>query len=86
MTYGYRPRDFRYRPTAKARRVFAGHEDLALHPGLSYMAIGVGVHIRSLPEGAPISVKVLVEQLPESEFEIAAAVQELRDHGFLPKA
>ncbi|MGW0998674.1 hypothetical protein ACWD5V_36445 [Streptomyces sp. NPDC002523] len=85
MTYGYRPRDFRYRTTSKAR-VFAGHEDLALHPELSLLAIGVGAHIRSLPEGAPISVEALAGQLRESEFEIAAAVQELRNHGFLPKA
>ncbi|WBO65659.1 MULTISPECIES: helix-turn-helix domain-containing protein [Streptomyces] len=86
MTYQYKPLVYRYRPTPKAVRAFSGHEDLALHPGLSGMAIGLGVHIRSLPEGTPISVRTLVEQLPESEFEIAAALQELRDHGFLPKA
>ncbi|KOV66202.1 hypothetical protein [Streptomyces sp. MMG1121] len=57
-----------------------------LHPRLSLMAIGIGVTIRALPEGTPISVRTLMEHAPESEFEIAAALQELRDHGFLPKA
>ena len=88
MTYQYRPRTrtYTFQPPPMARRFFEGHEDLALHPELSMMAVGLGVHIRSLPEGTPISVRTLVEQTPESEFEIAAALQELRDHGFLPKA
>ncbi|MFE2095938.1 MULTISPECIES: hypothetical protein [unclassified Streptomyces] len=85
MTYQYRPTDYRYRPTPKAR-IFAGHDDLAQHPELSLMAIGVGVHLRMLPEGAPTSVQALASQLRDSEFEIAAALQELKDHGFLPKA
>ncbi|MER7836273.1 hypothetical protein ABTY98_10245 [Streptomyces sp. NPDC096040] len=74
-----------FRPTAKAR-TFTGHEDLARCPGLSLMAMGVGVHLRTLPEGAATSVQALAAQLGDSEFEIAAALQELRDHGFLPKA
>ncbi|OIK07203.1 hypothetical protein [Streptomyces monashensis] len=86
MTYQYRPLTYRSRPTPKAVRAFSGHEDLALHPGLSLMAIGIGVTIRALPEGTPISVRTLMEHALESEFEIAAALQELRDHGFLPKA
>ncbi|MEV7385214.1 hypothetical protein [Streptomyces sp. NPDC091215] len=79
MTYRYTSR-----PTAKAR-IFAGHDDLARCPGLSLMALGVGVHLRTLPEGAPTSVQALARQLGDSEFEIAAALQELRDRGFLPK-
>ncbi|MFD8724156.1 hypothetical protein ACFV2H_40920 [Streptomyces sp. NPDC059629] len=47
---------------------------------------GGGVHLRTLPEGAPTSVQALARQLGDSEFEIAAALRELRDRGFLPKA
>ncbi|MFJ9816629.1 hypothetical protein ACIRU3_15405 [Streptomyces sp. NPDC101151] len=75
---------YTYRPTPKAR-IFAGHEDLALHTELSLMAIGVGVHLRRLPDGAPTSVQALAGSLRESEFGIAAALKELRDHGFLPQ-
>lgn len=74
-----------YGPTPKARN-FAGHEDLALHPELSLTAIGIGVYLRSLPEGTPTTVQALAAAGLGSEFEIATALQELRDHGFLGEA
>ncbi len=33
-------------------------EHLARHPELSLLAIGLAVHIRSLPDGSPIRIKV----------------------------
>ncbi|MFJ9706391.1 hypothetical protein [Streptomyces sp. NPDC101234] len=75
--------------------------ELLQHPELSSTARGIGSYIQSLPEGAPVGIKALAERLPEgaprsvpalarqlgdSEFEIVAALRELRDRGFLPKA
>ncbi|NEC67446.1 helix-turn-helix domain-containing protein [Streptomyces sp. SID9727] len=56
---------------------------LAQHGGLSLLAIGLAVHIQSLPEGAKIGVKVLAARLPESEMRIAAALRELEAAGYL---
>ncbi len=40
---------------------------LAQHGELSLTAIGLAVHIQSLPDGAKIGIKVLAERFPESE-------------------
>ncbi|MFC8536854.1 helix-turn-helix domain-containing protein [Streptomyces sp. NPDC057249] len=56
---------------------------LAQHGDLSLLAIGLAVHIQSLPEGAKIGVKVLAARFPESEMRIAAALRELEEAGYL---
>ncbi len=56
---------------------------LAQHRGLSLLAIGLGTHIQSLPDGRRVGIKVLAALFPESEARIAAALRELERHGFL---
>ncbi|MFF4270982.1 helix-turn-helix domain-containing protein [Streptomyces sp. NPDC001536] len=59
---------------------------LAQHPDLSLMAIGLAVHIQSLPAGASIGIKTLAGKFPEGEIRIAAALRELEEHGYLTRA
>ncbi|MER5787742.1 helix-turn-helix domain-containing protein [Streptomyces sp. NPDC001980] len=59
---------------------------LLQHPELSLMAIGLAVHIQSLPAGAPIGIKTLAAKFPEGEIRIAAALRELEEHGYLTRA
>ncbi|GGZ12033.1 helix-turn-helix domain-containing protein [Streptomyces avidinii] len=68
---------------ARHYTVVANH--LAQHGRLSATAIGVAVHIQSLPEGAPVSVKALAARFPEGEIRIATALRELEKHGFLER-
>ncbi|NED05427.1 hypothetical protein G3I55_27650 [Streptomyces sp. SID6648] len=56
---------------------------LSQHRGLSLLAIGLGTHIQSLPDGWRVGVKALAAIFPESEARIAAALRELEQHGFL---
>ncbi|WP_328553962.1 helix-turn-helix domain-containing protein [Streptomyces sp. NBC_00358] len=56
---------------------------LAQHPELSGLAIGLGVHIQSLPAGAPVDIKTLAARFPEGATRIAAALRELEAHGYL---
>ncbi|MFE0693765.1 hypothetical protein [Streptomyces sp. NPDC058869] len=56
---------------------------LAQHAGLSLVAIGIGVHIQSLPAGSEISIKTLAARFPEGEVRIACALRELEAHGYL---
>ncbi|MFB7214485.1 helix-turn-helix domain-containing protein [Streptomyces sp. NPDC056255] len=58
---------------------------LAQHSELSLTAIGLATHIQSLPAGARIGIKHLVERFPESETRIAAALRELEAHGYLKR-
>ncbi|MFG2341761.1 helix-turn-helix domain-containing protein [Streptomyces yangpuensis] len=58
---------------------------LLQHAELSATAIGVAVHIQSLPEGAPVGVKALVARFPEGEVRIASALRELERHGYLER-
>ncbi|MGW8553566.1 helix-turn-helix domain-containing protein [Streptomyces tubercidicus] len=54
---------------------------LAQHRELSLLAIGLAVHIQSLPAGARIGIKVLTARFPESEHRIAGApLSELHRH------
>ncbi|MCX4787133.1 helix-turn-helix domain-containing protein [Streptomyces sp. NBC_01221] len=59
---------------------------LAQHRGLSLVAIGLAVHIQSLPAGAKIGIKHLAERFPESETRIAAALRELEATGYLHRS
>ncbi|MGW5173539.1 helix-turn-helix domain-containing protein [Streptomyces sp. NPDC004082] len=56
---------------------------LAQHPELSALAIGLGVHIQSLPAGARVDIKTLAARFPEGATRIAAALRELEAHGYL---
>ncbi|MFD5879201.1 helix-turn-helix domain-containing protein [Streptomyces yangpuensis] len=58
---------------------------LLQHAELSATAIGIAVHIQSLPEGAPVGVKALVARFPEGEVRIASALRELERHGYLER-
>ncbi|MFF1924135.1 helix-turn-helix domain-containing protein, partial [Streptomyces sp. NPDC058221] len=59
---------------------------LAQHHDLSLIAIGLAVHIQSLPAGAKVGIKVLTDRFPESEARIAAALRELEEKGYLHRA
>ncbi|MER7401827.1 helix-turn-helix domain-containing protein [Streptomyces sp. NPDC000070] len=56
---------------------------LAQHPELSLLAIGLSVHIQSLPAGARVDIKSLAARFPEGTTRIAAALRELEAHGYL---
>ncbi|MDQ1016482.1 helix-turn-helix domain-containing protein [Streptomyces afghaniensis] len=56
---------------------------LAQHRELSLLAIGLGVHLQSLPKGAPADIKTLAARFPEGATRIAAALRELEAHGYL---
>jgi hypothetical protein len=56
---------------------------LAQHGELSLLAIGLGVHIQSLPGGARVDIKTLANRFPEGASRIAAALRELEAHGYL---
>ncbi|MFD0376288.1 helix-turn-helix domain-containing protein [Streptomyces sp. NPDC127112] len=60
-------------------------EHLAQHSELSLLAIGLAVHIRSLPDGSPIRIKVLAGRFPEGEVRIAAGLRELESAGYLER-
>lgn len=56
---------------------------LAQHAELSLTAIGLAVHIQSLPSGALIDIRTLAARFPEGKTRIAAALRELEAHGYL---
>jgi len=56
---------------------------LAQHPKLSLLAIGLSVHIQSLPTGARVDIKTLTARFPEGADRISAALRELETHGYL---
>ncbi|MGW3492646.1 helix-turn-helix domain-containing protein [Streptomyces sp. NPDC001020] len=58
---------------------------LAQHAELSLTAIGLAVHIQSLPKGTPVGIKTLAGKFPEGEIRIAAALRELEEHGYLSR-
>ncbi|WP_330289926.1 helix-turn-helix domain-containing protein [Streptomyces sp. NBC_00576] len=59
---------------------------LSQHPELSLLAIGLSVHIQSLPAGAPVDIKTLAKRFPEGADRIAAALRELETHGYLRRS
>ncbi|MCP9944978.1 helix-turn-helix domain-containing protein [Streptomyces somaliensis] len=56
---------------------------LAQHRELSLLAIGLAVHIQSLPTGTRIDIKTLAARFPEGAQRIAGALRELEAHGYL---
>ncbi|MEV8534018.1 helix-turn-helix domain-containing protein [Streptomyces sp. NPDC051211] len=59
---------------------------LAQHPALSLMAVGLALHIQSLPSGARIGIRDLAARFPDSEYRIARALRELEAHGYLERS
>ncbi|MFE5137445.1 helix-turn-helix domain-containing protein [Streptomyces fagopyri] len=72
--------------TRHATRFTVIGNHLAQHPELSGLAIGLGVHIQSLPSGARVDIKTLTARFPEGATRIAAALRELETHGYLRRA
>ncbi|MFE4966249.1 helix-turn-helix domain-containing protein [Streptomyces sp. NPDC056660] len=58
---------------------------LAQHRELSLTAIGLGTHILSLPEGAPVDIRSLADRFPEGRDRIAFALRELEAYGYLER-
>ncbi|MGW4030232.1 helix-turn-helix domain-containing protein [Streptomyces sp. NPDC004838] len=56
---------------------------LAQHAELSLLAIGLAVHIQSLPTGARVDIKTLAARFPEGAARISGALRELEAHGYL---
>ncbi|MFE2293472.1 hypothetical protein [Streptomyces sp. NPDC059452] len=56
---------------------------LSQHTELSLTAIGLGVHIQSLPAGTKVGIKALVARFIEGERTITSALRELETHGYL---
>ncbi|MFI7505038.1 helix-turn-helix domain-containing protein [Streptomyces sp. NPDC049687] len=58
---------------------------LAQHRALSLIAIGLAVHILSLPQGAPVDIRSLAERFPEGRDRISFGLRELEAHGYLER-
>ncbi|MFD9033816.1 helix-turn-helix domain-containing protein [Streptomyces sp. NPDC059567] len=58
---------------------------LAQHKDLSACAIGIGVYIQSLPDGALVGIKILALRFREGESRIARALRELEAAGYLKR-
>ncbi|KUL27470.1 hypothetical protein [Streptomyces regalis] len=58
---------------------------LAQHAELSLTAIGLAVHIQSLPTGSLVGIKALAAKFPEGETRVASALRELERHGYLSR-
>ncbi|MGW2031404.1 helix-turn-helix domain-containing protein [Streptomyces sp. NPDC001811] len=57
--------------------------DLAQHPELSLLAIGLACYIQSVRPGTAVDIKTLAARFPEGPTRIAAALRELEAHGYL---
>lgn len=71
--------------TRHTKRYTVVGNHLAQHRELTLVAIGLAVHIQSLPAGARIGIKCLTARFPESEARIAAALRELEATGYLER-
>ena len=52
---------------------------------MTLTAIGLAVHIQSLPDGARVDIKTLAARFPEGETRIASALRELETHGYVSR-
>lgn len=78
-----RPSGLAHENTRHTTRFTVIGNHLAQHPELSGLAIGLAVHIQSLPAGARVDIKTLAARFPEGATRIAAALRELEAHGYL---
>ncbi|MFD8146312.1 helix-turn-helix domain-containing protein [Streptomyces sp. NPDC059708] len=60
-------------------------DHLSRHPELSLLAIGLAVHIASLPDGSPVGIRTLTARFPEGEVRIAGGLRELEAAGYLER-
>lgn len=58
---------------------------LAQHPTLSAVAMGLALHIQSLPDGASVTAKALTSRFREGETTIRRALNELEEAGYLER-
>ncbi|MET9902801.1 helix-turn-helix domain-containing protein [Streptomyces sp. NPDC006446] len=58
---------------------------LAQHRKLTLTAIGLALHIQSLPAGSRVDIKSIAARFPEGETRIASALRELEAHGYLSR-
>ncbi|NDZ81850.1 helix-turn-helix domain-containing protein [Streptomyces sp. SID10853] len=58
---------------------------LAQHPRLSATAMGLALHILSLPDGASVTAKALTLRFPEGETTIRRSLNELESAGYLER-
>lgn len=58
---------------------------LAQHRELSLTAIGLAVHVLSLPEGAQVDIRTLAARFPEGRDRIAFALRELEAGGYVDR-
>ncbi|MEU5127598.1 hypothetical protein [Streptomyces mobaraensis] len=56
---------------------------LAQHRELSLVAIGIGVYVQSLPDGASVGIKDLTRRFREGEITIGRGLRELEQAGYL---
>ncbi|MFF7179979.1 helix-turn-helix domain-containing protein [Streptomyces sp. NPDC008121] len=56
---------------------------LSQHAELSLVAIGLAVHIQSLPTGAQVDINTLARRFREGKARIADGLRELESHGYL---
>ncbi|GAB2576174.1 helix-turn-helix domain-containing protein [Streptomyces capparidis] len=60
-------------------------DHLTQHAELSLIAIGLGVYLQSLPDGAQVDIRTLTERFPEGRNRVAAALRELEQHGYIKR-
>lgn len=77
------PRGITHINTPHTTRYTVVGNHLAQHRQLSLTAIGLALHIQSLPDQARVDIKTLADRFPEGETRIAAALRELKAHGYL---
>ncbi|MEW2397538.1 helix-turn-helix domain-containing protein [Streptomyces sp. NPDC046862] len=77
------PRGITHINTPHTTRYTVVGNHLAQHRQLSLNAIGLALHIQSLPDQARVDIKTLADRFPEGETRIAAALRELKAHGYL---
>ncbi|MFF3845260.1 hypothetical protein [Streptomyces sp. NPDC002328] len=77
------PRGITHIKTAQTTRYTVVGNHLAQHRQLSLVAMGLALHIQSLPDQARVDIKTLADRFPEGETRIAAALRELKAHGYL---
>ncbi|WP_254711736.1 helix-turn-helix domain-containing protein [Streptomyces sp. TRM64462] len=80
---GHHPSGVVHLNTRHTSRFTVVGNHLAQHRELSLLAIGLAVHIQSLPTGARVDIKSLAARFPEGANRIAGALRELEAHGYL---
>ncbi|MFI0998539.1 helix-turn-helix domain-containing protein [Streptomyces galbus] len=80
---GYRPAGVVHEHVRHTENFTVIGNDLAQHPELSLLAIGLACHIQSVRPGTAVDIKTLAARFPEGPTRIAAALRELEKHGYL---